>query len=299
MLMLDPLRLAMLRELALRGTIAAVAQAMGYTPSAVSQQLATLEREAGVALTTRSGRGLVLTPAGARLATHAQAVLDAIEAAQSSLSHYQEELDGSVKIAVFQSAALSLVPAAIARLAQDHPALRVSVVHAEPASALADTWARDVDLVIAEEYPHHAAPHYPGLLRSDLLRDEIRLCALGPWAGANALEDLAQAPWIMEPEGTATRHFAEQACRLAGFEPDLRYVSADLHTHATFIEQGIAVGFLPGLMWHQGRLANHAKPLDPPAWRTVFTAMRQSSALDRSVQAVKTALEDAAARIPS
>lgn len=293
--MLDVTRLAMLRELSLRGTIGAAAQAMGYTPSAISQQLSVLEREAGVPLTVRSGRRLALTPAGERLARHAEKVLAALEAAEAAVRLDTGDIEGTVRVAVFQSAALALVPEAMHHLGSAHPGIVVKLTQAEPASALADIWARDADLVIAEEYPQHSAPHVEGIVRSDLLRDEIRLCALGAWSDAERLADLADAPWVMEPEGTATRHFAEQACRVAGFEPDVRIVSPDLQVHALYIEQGLAVGLLPGLMWQDGSLSAHARPLDPPAWRTVFTAVRAAAMEDRALMCVREALEAAAA----
>jgi len=295
--MFDLTRLRMLREFAARGTIAAAAEAMGYTPSAISQQLAVLEREAGVALTVRSGRKLRLTAAGERLVARADTVLATLEIARAELRTDSEALDGTVRLAVFQSAALSLVPAALVALAAAHPALRVRVTQSEPGAALADTWARTFDLVVAEEYPHHSAPHYQGIDRRPLVSDEIRLCVGGDWSSVTRLDEVADAAWVMEPEGTATRHFAEQACRTAGFEPDIRFETADLQAHVRYIEEGLAVGLLPGLMWASAGLNVAARPLRPVARRTVFTAIRESSRHDAAIGAVRAALEDAAAAL--
>ncbi|WNM28723.1 LysR family transcriptional regulator [Demequina capsici] len=292
--MLDLTRLAMLREFDRRGTVAGAAEAMGYTPSAVSQQLTALEREAGVALTTRAGRRLRLTPAGTRLVLRADELLKVMEHAEAELHADEGTPSGTVRLAVFQSAALTLVPPALRSLAISHPGVRVLVTQSEPGAALADTWARDFDLVIAEEYPHHSAPHYPDMVRRPLMRDEIRLCVGGRWSEATALVEVADAPWVMEPRGTATRHFAEQACRLSGFEPDVRFESADLQAHAAYIEAGLAVGLLPGLMWSRGTAALAARALAPAAHRAVFTAARAVSAADPSVLAVTGALEQAA-----
>ena len=295
--MFDLTRLRMLREFAARGTIAAAAEAMGYTPSAISQQLAVLEREAGVALTVRSGRKLRLTAAGERLVARADTVLATLEIARAELRTDSEALDGTVRLAVFQSAALSLVPAALVALAAAHPALRVRVTQSEPGAALADTWARTFDLVVAEEYPHHSAPHYQGIDRRPLVSDEIRLCVGGDWSSVTRLDEVADAAWVMEPEGTATRHFAEQACRTAGFEPDIRFETADLQAHVRYIEEGLAVGLLPGLMWASAGLNVAARPLRPVARRTVFTAIRESSHHDAAIGAVRAALEEAAAAL--
>ena len=295
--MLDLTRLRMLREFAARGTIAAAAESMGYTPSAISQQLSILEREAGVALTVKSGRRLRLTAAGERLVARAETILATVEIAQAELREGSDTIDGTVRLAVFQSAALSLVPAALVSLAAAHPALRVHVTQSEPGAALADTWARNFDLVVAEEYPHHSAPHYQGIDRSPLITDEIRLCVGGAWSAASTLDDVARAPWVMEPEGTATRHFAEQACRTAGFEPDVRFETADLQAHVRYIQEGLAVGLLPGLMWGHSGLEDSALPLHPVAERTIFTAARASSRDDAAIGAVRAALEVAAASL--
>lgn len=293
----DVTRLAILREFAHRGTVAGTAEAMGYTPSAISQQLSALEREAGTLLTVRAGRRLVLTPAGQRLAMRAGQILEQLEAARVEMAHNAQTPQGLVKVAVFQSAALALVPPAVANLAVSHPGITVRVTQVEPAQALADTWAREHDLVIAEEYPHHSTPHYQGLDRRPLIRDEIRLCATGRWAHAVSVAQLRSAPWVMEPQGTATRHFAEQLCRTAGFEPDIRFVSPDLQAHARYIEEGLCVGLLPGLMWRAHGLQTAARPLSPPAWRTIFTSTRTVAAADRALVAVRDAFENVASSI--
>lgn len=287
----------MLREFSVRGTIAAAAAAMGYTPSAISQQLSILEREAGVPLTVRSGRRLRLTPAGERLVVHAETILATLEIAQAEIRGGAETVEGTVRLAVFQSAALSLVPAALGMLSDAHPALRVLVTQSEPGAALADTWARNFDLVVAEEYPHHSAPHYQDIDRSPLMSDEIRLCIGGAWSGAGTLAEVADAAWVMEPEGTATRHFAEQACRAAGFEPGVCFVTADLQAHVRYVEAGLAVALLPGLMWSDSGPGITALPLSPVARRTVFTAARASSRGDAAIGAVRAALEGAAAAL--
>ncbi|WP_062517217.1 LysR family transcriptional regulator [Demequina gelatinilytica] len=289
--MLDLTRLVALRELALRGTIAAAADALGYTASAVSQQVAALERETGVRLTIRAGRRLVLTPAGERLVARTHDLLDTMEIAEAELHAETEGVTGTVRLAVFQSAALTLVTGALLRLRETHPDIRVKVTQTEPEEAFADTWAREYDLVVAEEYPQHSAPHYPGVVRRPLVRDELLLAVGGEWAGATSVAELATAPWVMEPPGTATRHFAEQTCRLAGFEPDVRFASSDLQAHVQLVQKGLAVAILPGLMVAYARIDARVIPLDGGPRRTVFAAMRATSRLDPAVEAVRLALE--------
>lgn len=294
--MLDLRRLTLLRELSLRGTITAVSASTGLSASAISQHLSTLEREAGVRLVRRAGRGLALTPAAERLVRRTEQLLSTMEKAESELHEPSRDLEGSVRVAIFQSAALSLIPSALLDLRNEHPRLRVVMTQREPAAALEDTWARDFDLVVAEEYPQHAAPHYPGIERVPLTHDEILLAVprRGPLAGVVSLADARAHPWVMEPRGAASRHFAEQACRVAGFEPDVRFETADLQAHAQIVEAGLAFSLIPGLMWRARRIDADPIFLRHHPHRTVFTAARASARRSPAVDAVRAALRGAA-----
>src|SRR5262247_3272845 len=111
--MLDVHRLRLLRDLSRQGTIAAVAQTHSYTPSAVSQQLAALQRQAGVPLLERDGRRVSLTPAGLALVRHTEAVLAALEAADATLAAARTGLTGTVRIGAFPTAVRTILPAAL------------------------------------------------------------------------------------------------------------------------------------------------------------------------------------------
>ncbi|MCW2289808.1 LysR family transcriptional regulator [Leucobacter luti] len=296
--MLEMKRLRLLWELRARGTVAAVAAALNYSPSAVSQQLALLEREAGVELLRKSGRTLEITAAGEALAAEAESLLAGLERAEAALHRARAEVTGTVRIAAFQTAMLAFMPEALRALRDRHPALRVEVVQVEPGAALRETWARGFDLVVAEHYPGHAAPHFQGLDREALTRDPIRL-GLPPYGAGDSrfdrvteLAQLAELPWVMEPHGAATRHWSEEICRSAGFEPDVRYETADLQAHLRLIESGNAVALLPGLVRTRGRVRLLALSGDPH--RTVFTAARASSGGHPALAAVRAALGDVA-----
>lgn len=300
--MLDVRRLRILRELGIRGTLAEVADSLSYSPSSISQQLAILEKEAGVELLRKAGRRVALTPQALVLVEHAGELLDALERAEAALAASQEEVRGTVRLAVFQTATLALMPGALQILRERHPDLRVEMVQHEPETALHDTWARDFDLVVAEQYPNHAAPHYAGLDRQHLTVDAIRLAVpqqgIGDAVGTvRQLVDTAGLPWVMEPHGAASRHWAEQACRSAGFEPDVRYETADLQAHVRLVESGNAVALLPDLVW-VGRTPN-ADLVTLPGCpeRTLFTAMRFSSSAHPVMKAVRAALEETAAAL--
>lgn len=296
--MLDVHRLRLLTELSNRGTIAEVAAALRYSPSSVSQQLSLLEREAKVPLLRKSGRRLQLTAHALVLVEHAEQLLEGLERAEAALALTRPSVSGTVRLAVFQTAALALIPNMLRTLRERHPMVLVKMVQHEPETALRETWARNFDLVVAEQYPGHAAPHYESLDRDLLTRDEIQLAvptelaaAPADFRGVSGLKDAAGLPWVMEPHGAASRHWAEQQCRLAGFEPDVRFESADLQTHVRLVESGNAVALLPELVWAQRELRSRLVELPGRPRRTIFTAARRASAPDPAIAAIREALQ--------
>jgi DNA-binding transcriptional LysR family regulator len=291
--MLEVRRLMLLRELSIRGTIAAVAEALNYSPSAVSQQLTLLQSEAGVELTRRAGRRLQLTPEAEVLVEAAGEILDVLERAETSIRGGSDEVRGSIRVAVFQSAVLALMPRALRTMAERYPGVRVEMVQHEPEQALHDTWAREFDLVIAEQYPQHSVPWLRGLDRHDLATDPIHLAVSPALEHVRSLADARDLPWTMEPRGAASRHFAEQLCRVAGFEPDVRYETADLQAQIRLIESGNAVALIPDLLWAGGPPPCRLLELPGQPKRTIFTAQRAAAHDSGALRAFRTALEEA------
>ena len=294
--MLDVRRLRLLVELSQRGTLAAVAEALSYSPSSVSQQLSQLEREVGVPLLVQVGRRVQLTPQAELLVGHARAVLDRLEEAESDVARSLTAVGGTVRIAVFQSAAHAMVPQALTLLRSEHPDLRVEVTEREPDVGLFEVSARDFDLVIAEQYPGHTRAHRDDLDRVHLAADAIRL-ALPPHPARSGTIGLAAAsamPWVLEPQGTASREWAEQLCREAGFEPDVRFETADLMAHIRLIRSGNAVGLLPDLVWAGEAPSVTLVDLPGHPEREVFSSTRLAAASRPAVVACRDALARAA-----
>jgi DNA-binding transcriptional LysR family regulator len=298
--MFDLHRLRLLRELKHRGTLAAVAAALSYAPSSVSQQLSLLEAEVGVPLLEPVGRRVRLTAQAEILVAHTEAVLERLERAEADIAASLADLTGTLRVASFQTAALALVPTALGLLRDQHPRLRVHVTHMEPEKALPALQARDFDLVVAEEYPGNPNPRPAGLEQEDLLDDPLHLALPEPVDGSGAgaamadLRSLADHPWVMEPEGTAARHWATTLCRTAGFEPDVRFETSDLLLHQRLVEQKHAAAFLPDLVWN-GRPPTVALRQLPRGRRTrrVFTVVRQGRSRHPAVLACRDALRRA------
>lgn len=290
-------RLRLLRELKHRGTLAAVATALSYAPSSVSQQLSQLEAEVGVPLLLPVGRRVRLTEQAEILVAHTEAVLERLERAEADIAASLTDLTGTLRIASFQTAALALVPTALGLLRDLHPHLRVHVTQMEPEKALPALQARDFDLVLAEEYPGNPNPRPAELEQRDLLDDPLHLALAEPVDGSDtdgpmaALRALADHPWVMEPEGTAARHWATTLCRNAGFEPDVRFETTDLLLHLRLVEQRHAAAFLPDLVFGAGSPTVALRQL-PRGQRTrrIFTVVRRGRGRHPAVQACQDAL---------
>lgn len=300
--MFDLHRLRLLRELKHRGTLAAVASALSYAPSSVSQQLSQLESEVGVPLLEPVGRRVRLTEQAEILVAHTEAVLERLERAEADIATSLTELTGTLRIASFQTAALNLVPDALGLLGDRHPHLRVHVTHMEPEAALPALQARDFDLVLAEEYPGNPNPRPAELEQEDLLDDPLHLALPIPTGGTDrggpmaALRSLAEHPWVMEPAGTPARHWATALCRDAGFEPDVRFETTDLLLHLRLVEQQHAAAFLPDLVWggEPPTIALQRLPHGQRA-RRVFTVVRRGRNRHPAILACRDALHRAAA----
>ncbi|MGV2903942.1 LysR substrate-binding domain-containing protein [Microbacterium sp. AGC62] len=296
--MLDVNRLRMLVELSRRGTLSAVADALSYSKASVSQQLSALERDVGVPLLRRVGRGVQFTPQGNVLVTQAIGILDQLEHAEVAVAESLTEVTGTARIAVFQSTAHSLLPRALESLRERHPALRVEVTECDPETGLVGVSSRDFDLILAEQYPGRTRPIHADLDRVVLAHDAIALARQpGAPRHADALAELwstRDEPWVLEPAGTASRAWAEELCRTAGFEPDVRFEIADLTAHVRLIHAGLAVGLLPELVWAGDTPTVDLAPLPHEPRREIFSSARKVSAAAPSIRAVRSALADAA-----
>ncbi len=171
--MLDVRRLRVLHAVSAYGSVTAAAAALGYTAPAVSQQLAALEREVGMRLTERVGRGIELTPAADILVAHADALLARLDAAESDLAALREEISGRVALAAFPSAAAAIVPTAWAALARSAPQVRIDLVEMEPEESLPAVLRGELDIAVAHCYDLMPRPLDPLFERRDLLTDPV------------------------------------------------------------------------------------------------------------------------------
>ena len=273
---LDVRRLRVLHEVALRGGVTAAAAALHVTPSAVSQQLVQLAREAGCELLERSGRGVILTPAGQVLAAHARDILGAVEHAMAGLAAIRQGISGTVRVGAFPSAAGALVAPAAGRAIAKHPDLDVRVTEAEDQQSRLDLRSGTLDVIVLQEYDHVPAPLPADLDRHPLTSDPMHLITPVSWQRRTGrLRELADVRWIASAEGTPCLRSTLHACRLAGFEPDIRHRAIDFALTLDLVAAGLGAALVPELALRHVPAGVHIEPLiEPVTARRIFAVTR-------------------------
>ncbi|WP_051222179.1 LysR family transcriptional regulator [Conexibacter woesei] len=246
----DVRRLRVLRAVAEHGSFAAAAAELRYTPSAVSQQIAALEREVGIVLVERGARGARLTQAGVVLDRHAAIVLGQLAAARAELDDLAALRGGTVRLAAFESSWTVLVPAAVARFRAAFPDVDLQLAEEDPVEAVAGVRAGACDVAVVFE--PNGAERLEGLERTVVAHDPLWAVlpaghALASAAGPAPLDlaVLAAEPWVAPTAFCAT--VVRGACAAAGFEPDVVFSSADYGAVQGFVAAGAGVALVPFL----------------------------------------------------
>ncbi|MEV0643961.1 LysR family transcriptional regulator [Phytomonospora sp. NPDC050363] len=248
--MLDVRRLRLLRDLARLGTIAAVAEAHTYSASAVSQQLAALQREAGVELLERTGRRVTLTPAGVSLVEHAETVLAALEAASATLAAARSGLRGTVRIGAFPTAMRTLLPAALVALARDRPSLDLMVRELDPVDMPDALRDRSLDVALLHDYDLAPVAPDPTVDSEPLLDETVFLAvpaAMPGGSGGGPVAAFRDADWILGAPGTLCHTVAVRTCQAAGYTPRTRHHTDDFTAVLALVAAGLGVALVPGL----------------------------------------------------
>lgn len=289
--MLDLHRLTLLRELKLRGSMTAAARELSYTHSAISQQLALLEKEVGVPLLERVGRNVQLTPAAEELVRNTEAILAAVERAEADLAASHLGARGVVRLAAFSSISRAVVPEALSRLAGRHPDLTVRVELAEAELATVRLTSRQVDAVLTDAYPGTEHIVASGVHVTTFGSDPVR-AYLPDTSVDSDLAELAAVPWVFEPRQTASTQWALRVCRERGFEPVFAHESSDLLFHMRMVEHGLAAAFLPDMV-----VRETGSQLQPSAWlpsdqqRSIHLLVRAGAETNPGIVAVREAMQ--------
>jgi DNA-binding transcriptional LysR family regulator len=249
--MLDVKRMRVLREVALQGSFSAAAESLAYTQSAVSQQIAALEREAGVQLVNRSARGVTLTDAGRVLCDHADAILARLADAEAELGDMAGLRGGRVRLTTFATAGATIVPQAIAQFRERHPGVEIELEPEEPRDQLSRLRAGETDIAVSIVAAFDP-PVAPGVDVLHILEDPMYLLLPQGHPLASKprvqLKELADAEWILGTSGWCPDgRILIRACQEAGFEPRIALHSDDYLAIQGFAAAGFGVSLIPDL----------------------------------------------------
>ena len=289
-------RLRLLDELDRRGTVTAVAAALDYTVSAVSQQLALLEREAGTPLYERRGRGIALTEAGVILAAHARTILAAVEDAGHAMESARDGLHTTLNAGVWASVATTLLPAGMRVLARDHPGIDVRSRELAPEDTTGAVRDGSLDLSFVLDYSSYSMAHVPELTRVPIAVEALHVVAPRGSIGADrvSLAELAGQPWVLAHPRSHFGRAVRIACREAGFDPEVRHVAGEQSTAVALVSAGLGVTLASDLGLRTADAEVDVVPLTDTFTRTVSIVFRERDARRQPMHAFVAAFREAA-----
>jgi len=292
-------RLRVLHAVATTGSVVGAAAVLHVTTSAVSQQLARLERETGQELAERHGRGLRLTEAGALLAGHAAELLAHAERVESSLAEHRGVVAGRLRIAAFATAARGLLPAALRELRGRYPALDVGLAELEPHEAVPAVRRGEADVAVVQDWAADPLAVPDELARRALLEDRFDVAVPGGHRLAGrvsvGVEELGEEEWISWSRGQICHDWLIGTLRGIGVEPRIAHTAAEHSTQLALVAAELGVAVIP-------RLGRDATPpgvryvaVEPAPVRRVFALWRATTSPRPAVAAVLGALSEVAA----
>lgn len=287
-------RLHVLRVVASRGTVTAAAEALNFSPSAVSHQMRSLARDLGVPLVEQDGRGIRLTGAARVLLKHADDLYERWEEIRSDLAEVDPDHIRSLRLCGFSTAAAALLPHVVAEVRAAHPDYAVRIIEADPEDCfdLLLTDRADLAVVVATDLTPSSADRR--FEQHPLLDDPLDLLvpADHPLAGRKSLllREAADEPWILDRPGRPYHRLVQTACAAAGFTPSIAHESMEWDTGAALVGAGLGVALIPRLARLPAGYRIVRVPLrgDPTPARHILTGLRRGS---RRQPAIATALE--------
>src|SRR3954470_11735626 len=278
--MLNPQRLRVFREVADRGSFSAAAEALSYTQSAVSQAVAALEAELGIALLERNRRGARPTNAGAALVAHADGILAQLDAAEAEVAAIAGVRGGQLTMASFPTAGATIVPLAVAMFRDAHPDVALTLAEGEPEEIAPRLRGGEFDLALLFEFEGVSEGLGTGLRRIELLEDPMYLALpdAHPFADAPRirLQDLSAESWVQTSADSPCARHVVRSCHAAGFEPSVSFETDDYQTVQGLVAAGVGVALIPQLALSTARGDITVRALHPRApVRTVLAATAQ------------------------
>lgn len=291
-------RLRALRAVESYGSLNAAAEAMSVSASAISQQIAKLERETGEQLIEKRGRGVVLTDAGQVLSGYAERALSVLRQAEADLDSRRAVVAGELRVGAFATAVRGLAPGALRALRSAHPQLRVRMEEMEPGDAVLQVERGDIDVALAQDWINRPLHVPEGLSRAPVFDDivDIALPSEHPLATRDtvAVTELSDEPWISWQSGSICHDWLMLTFRTEGREPEVRHNALEYATQLSLVGAGLGVAVLPRL--GRGHVPDDVRvvAVKPTLTRHVYALWRSDAARRTSILATVAAFQQAA-----
>lgn len=280
-----------LRAVAEHGSITAAADALHFSPSAVSQQIRVLESEATVALLERAPRTVRLTTAGQALVGHTEFILAQLAQAENDIRAIAELRGGRLRIATFRTAGEAIVAEAVTYFRTRYPHVELRLIEGEPEDYVHRLRTDEVDIALTFEYDHVPSAGDESVERIPLCAEPILVALPRTHAHADRpavrLADLADDAWIGSTPSIAVHHFTTRACAEVGFEPRVVVETDDYHVAQSLVACGLGVAFLPAMARRTLHPDVVLQPIaDRPLARRIFAVHRSGGARSPTVAAM-------------
>ncbi|MET7461944.1 LysR family transcriptional regulator [Nonomuraea sp. NPDC005501] len=295
--MLDLNRLKALHAVHVYGSVGAAADALMVTPSAVSQQIAKLERETGARLVERNGRGVRLTDAAGLLAEHAERILALVETAEADFEALRGAVVGRLQMGAFPTATRGLMPGALTALRARHPDLQVVLNEREPERVVREVARGELDLGVIQDWMNRPMAIPDGLSKATLLDDiaDVVLPSGHPLAGSREIElaALSGEQWISSSPGTVCHDWLVFTLRSADLEPDISCMADEYPTQMALVAAGLGCAIIPRLGRDLVPEGATVVPLRPRQSRRIYAIWRTDAARRPAIRAAVDALTHA------
>jgi DNA-binding transcriptional LysR family regulator len=298
--MMDLAALRSLEAVQAHGSVVAAAQALGFTPSAVSQQIKRLERQSGVELLERVGRGVILTGPGRVLVEEGARIAAELERLETDLHAHAGEVTGDLALVGFSTAMRGLIGPVVAELMREHPALRVRLRELEPWDAVAEVAAGHADVALVHRWGDVVLEIPEHLDRRIVHHDEAEVIVRfdHPLAGRDKVtpHDLADERWIATPEGTICRQWLIRMYAGTGRLPRIEHTAMEFASHLALVSAGLGIALIPQL--GRGPLPENLTTVrvhDPVPSREAIVLWRRSQGRSPAIRALVERLGGSAA----
>lgn len=292
---MDISKLGALRELSVRKTMAAVAEAMHVSPSAVSQQISLLEQELGIDLVERRGRGVELTIAGRTLVERANRIFEELDSARADMAELKKVVAGELRVAAFPTVAAALIPKTIQTLRVTHPRLHIFFEEMEPEDGMNALRSWQTDIALIDDLNVPASLLDPSIEITPLIDDvfNILISSAHRFAGRSSVswKDLEHESWVIDTASTTYPRMLRDACQRAGYNPNIMARCKGFEVTRELVKEGCAIAILPGLRARVDMQGTYACRLEPEIRRNISMAFRKGEKKSPILKAFMECLE--------